>query len=496
VSRDKLIFGLLTALFLALYTVSAFMFLNDTTGSRLFYLLLTGLPPMIALLLFPRAALVVVVLLVCSLRWMYDWLEILPREATWLSDFLILVLGVRTVLFMVVRRSPLVKIERMMVVLFAYAAFTSVYNGMDRGALIAGGRFAFRYVVLFLAAYHMSVTPRFLKGYIYLLFGIAFLQLPVMAVQFWKVRWVDPDAVCGTFGRGGTTGMGLFLIVLVAYLIAHMLEEGRIRFSYLPLILLLSIPPIVGEVKFYFVFLPLLLAVMVRKALFRRPVLTTSMFLVVACIALGVNYFVAATSRQETSRNPLVILLEPKRFLRHDIEVAQYGRFDRGFQYSQAIRLGIADPVTGLFGHGTGSNTASSVFKTSVPTVSWFAQWNMNSLTTMGAIWLYTEYGLAGLILFLYLLWLMYRRSKVLLASENRQERVYGRLLEAVVVTFTVWNFYGPAWQLDSISIGFWPLAALLVRLSYQVEARRQLASAKQPVVPAPAPSEEPVPAV
>jgi hypothetical protein len=496
VNKDNIIFGLFTAVFLVLYAASTFSLLTDTTGSRLFYMLTTGVPPMVVLLLFPRAALVVVVLLVCSVRWMYDWFELLPREATWLSDILIMMLVLRTVLFMVAQRVKLIKIERLIAVLFAYALFTSLLNGVDKSSMAAGSRFAFRYVVLFLAAYHLNLTPRFLKGYIFLIFGIALFQLPVVLAQCRNAGWTDPDSVYGTFGRGGTTGMGLFLIVLVAYLVSRMLEESRIRFSYLVLIVLMSIPPVLGESKFYFIFIPLLLAVMVRKTLFRKPALTAGLFIAVACLALGLNYFTLATSRAKTSRQPLMILFDLPRYFRHDIQVAEYGRYDRGFQYAQAIRLGLADPVTGLFGHGMGSNTASAAFKTSSITLSMFAQWKMTSLNTMGVIWLYTEYGLCGVILFFYLLWLMFRRSRVLLASDNREERIYGRTLEAIVVTFTVWNFYGAAWQLDSINIGFWPLAALLVRLSYQVEARRQLAPAKDPAVSTPVESGTPVPAV
>ncbi|MCX6600057.1 MAG: hypothetical protein NT025_00645 [bacterium] len=483
-NKDNIIFGLFTAVFLVLYAASAFSLLSDTTGSRLFYMLTTGVPPMVALLLFPRAGLVVVLLLVCSVRWMYDWFELLPREATWLSDILIMMLVLRTVLFMVARRVTLIKIERLIVVLLAYAVFTSVLNGVDKNSLAAGSRFAFRYIMLFLAAYHLNLTPRFLKGYIFLIFGIALFQLPVVLAQFQKVHWSDPDAVYGTLGRGGTTGMGLFLIVLVAYLVSRMLEESRVRISYLALIVLMSIPPILGGIKFFFMFIPLLLAVMVRKTLFRKPVLVAGLFIGVVCLALGLNYFAFATSRAKVSRQPLMILFDLPRYFRHDIQVAEYGQFDRGFHYSQAIRLGLADPVSGLFGHGMGSNTASAVFNTSSSTLSMFAQWNMTSLGTMGVIWLYTEYGLCGVILFFYLLWLMFRRAKILLASENREERIYGRTLEAIVVIYAVWNFYGPAWQLDSINIGFWPLAALLVRLSYSKEPKREPSPAASEAVP------------
>lgn len=495
-NKDNLIFGLLTALFLVFYTASAFSFLNDTTGSRMFYMLTTGVPPMVTLLLFPRAALIVVVLLVCSMRWMYDWLQVLPREATWLSDILIMILVLRTVLFMAARRVTLIKIERLIAVLLAYAVFTSVLNGVDKSSMVAGARFGFRYVMLFLAAYHLNVTPRFLKGYVYLLFGIALFQLPVVISQFRDVGWASPDEISGTFGRGGTTGMGLFLIVLVAYLVARMLEESRVRVSYLVIIAVMSIPPILGEIKFFFLFIPLLVAVMVRKVLLRRPALTVGLFLLAAILILGVDYIVTTTRGWQADRKPLVMLFDLPRYFRHGMETAEYGRYDRPFQYSQAIRLGRADPKTGLFGHGVGSNTESFAFGTSSPTLDLFSQWDMTSLGTMGVIWLFTEYGLVGLILFFYLLWLMFRRGKVLLASEDRQERIYGRTLEAIVVTYTVWNFYGGAWQLDSISIGFWPLAAMLVRLSYQVEARRKLAPAKEATSPVPAESGAPVPAV
>jgi hypothetical protein len=484
VDKNKVIFGFIILVGLALYTSVVFTFFNMQTGSRMMFMLLTALPPCVVLMMFPRLALVVLALLICSVRWMYDWLQILPREATWLSDILIVVLGVRTILFMAYQRRPLAQIERLVLLIFAFAIFTSLTNHVSRSSFIAGTRFGFRYVLLFVSAYHLNMTPKWLKGYIGLLFFIAIAQLPVIALQFQQVGWRDPDKIYGTFGIGGTTGMGLFLLVLVIYIFAQILERNKIRLSHVAIIGLLSIPAILGEIKFFFLFIPVLLAIMMRKTLRKKPGMAVGLFLFAAILIGGVSYFVTSTGAWSAQRSPIRMLMSIPQQFQRGLETAEYGRFDRAFMYVQAVRMGWQYPKNGLIGYGVGSVTDSYAFGTASPTMEKFSRWQMTSQGTMGFIWLFLEYGFVGLLLFLRLLWMIFQRAKILLASENQDERIYGRLLEGITATYVMWNFYGPAWQLDSISFSFWPLAGILVSLSFAVEARHKLAAKEKLPIP------------
>ncbi len=99
------------------------------------------------------------------------------------------------------------------------------------------------------------------------------------------------------------------------------------------------------------------------------------------------------------------------------------------------------------------------------------------------------EYGYLGTALFIYVLWTIFRRGRVLRRSADRELRIYGRMLEAITFLFGAWLFYLNAWQTDGMNFIYWPLAAMFVYLSYQEEAAQERAAAtarmrelKQPV--------------
>ncbi len=90
--NDRLLLGVLLVGFLALYTTLVFGFFDSESESRQFYLFLIGLPLVVLLAFFPRAALISLAVLIYGVRWLYDALEILPREVTWLGDIFIVIL--------------------------------------------------------------------------------------------------------------------------------------------------------------------------------------------------------------------------------------------------------------------------------------------------------------------------------------------------------------------------------------------------------------------
>lgn len=473
-NKDKIILGTFIAVILALYAAATFQFLTAEAESRFLYLLIIGVPAGAALLLFPRAALIVLTVLSYSVRWAYDTFNILPRETIWLTDILILLLLIRTLVSIFSRNEPLNKIEKITILFVIFAGLTSFINGISKDTFIVGGRMAFRYLMLFIAVCHLSVTTRFLKGYIALLFVIALLQLPVIAAQFAEMGWASPDFISGTFGRGGTTGMGLFLTVLAAYLIAWMLEHQHVSLPFIFLIILLSIPPFFGEIKFYYLFLPVVFLFMIRSRVLRRPLMGFALVVLAIGFIMGVDYLVVKKSGWAVGRNPITMLFNISGIYEHEMTTAESGRYDRAFVFSKAISLGFANKKTGLLGRGTGSATDSYAFGTDSGIRNELYQWRMTSSTAMGVIWLFVEYGIAGLVIIFFLLWLIFRRGRVLLASEDIQHRILGRLLEAMTLGYAVWNLYGPAWQLESVSFGFWPLAGLIVGLSYRFEADRK----------------------
>lgn len=174
--NDRLILGLAVTAFLGLYTALVFGFFTADSEARQLYLFLIGLPMTAILIFMPRAALIALALVIYSVRWLYDTLQILPREATWLGDVFILILIIRTVFLIPKRAERLVAIERFILLLLAFAAVSALLNGTNKITLLAGLRMSFRYVLLFVAAIHMNLSGRWVKSYLYFLFALAVIQ--------------------------------------------------------------------------------------------------------------------------------------------------------------------------------------------------------------------------------------------------------------------------------------------------------------------------------
>jgi hypothetical protein len=484
VRNDRLILGAMLVGLLGLYTTLVFGFFDAESESRQFYLFLIGLPVVVLLTFFPRAALISLAGLIYGVRWLYDTLGILPRELTWLGDIFIAILVVRTLFMVPFKHERLIAVERYIIAIFVFAGVSAILNGTNAITLIAGLRMGFRYVLLFLAAYHMNLSRRWVKGYFGLLFFIGLVQTPITWIQYSQFEWRDLDSLCGTFGHGGTPGLGFFLLLLFIYMIARMVENGRLQIRYLLFILWMSIAPFFGEVKFYFMFMPLALMFILRTELRRRPVMSVLLMSLSGLLIIGLDYVVLRSGHWDEGRNLLTFAQHLPEYFNRDIEVAEYGSMERGYRFVNAIRLAAESPRTFFFGNGPGSITESFLSEQHSAKLTYYAQWGLSSADAVSFVWLLIEYGYLGVVLLLLLLWLVYRRARFLRKAPEYEDRVWGRVLEALTFTYVAWMFYQSAWQLDSVSFAYWPLAGMIVRLSRneelsQIEARRALAASE-----------------
>lgn len=472
VRNDRAIVGLLIAGFLILYTIIVFNFMETEGESRLVFLFLLALPVVVLLITMPRAALVVLALAIYFVRWIYD-AGLVPREVTWLADIMIVIVVVRGLTALLGRREPISRIEKMIIALLAFAALSSIVNALDRTTIIAGFRIGFRYIALFFAIYQLNITEQWLKRFMVLMFGIGLVQTPIIIEQFSRLRWNDPDRLSGSFGWGQTPGVALFLLMLFAFLLARMLEQNRFRVSYLLLIGWMSISPVLGEAKFYFMFMPLLIVVMLRAELFKRPVVSVGILLMGLVLLTVVDYAVVASGGWRAGRNPFTFVRRLPEQMERDMELAATGRFERAYKYTMAVRLAAASPRAALLGNGPGSITESYLSPENTASQEYFARFGLSSIDTPSVPWLLTEYGFAGILMIYGLLWMIFRRGRTLRLAEAPSLRIWGRHLEAITVLFGAWMFYQSAWQTDAMNFAFWPLAGILVRLSDNEQQRQ-----------------------
>ncbi|MFZ5434318.1 MAG: hypothetical protein ACOZB3_11185, partial [Calditrichota bacterium] len=319
-----------------------------------------------------------------------------------------------------------------------------------------------------------NVSQLWLKRYFYFLIAIALIQIPVVIYQFSIIKWIDPDRMSGTFGWGQTGNLGIYFLTIFALLAARMAEIGRIRIRYIVFIALLSIPPVLGEVKLYFLFLPIIAAFLIRNEFYRRPGLGVGLAAFAVILIVSVDYIVVVTQGWQAGRNPLSFVQQIPEMFNREIELAEtVGRYSRADRLVNSINFTRRNVKTILFGEGPGAITTISVFPDHSPKTAQYANWGLISESAMTFPWLLIEYGYVGVALFFYLLWLIYRRGTVLRSSPDQELRIYGRFLEASVFIYFTGIFYGSVVQVDSTSTTFWTTAALIVSLSYKYESEK-----------------------
>ena len=472
---ERFMIGIAVVAFLASYTAIVFSFFTSQPGeTQLVYLAIIGLPVGIAVVMFPQASLLLLGALVYSIDWLSEYWALVPREATWLIDILLVILIGRTVLFMPVQHERIRAIERMIYVILAFALLAALLNGLGKNTLLVGLRVGFRYILLFIAAYHLNVSQRWLRFYVYYLFFIGLIQTPIILAQYSYLGWVDPDNLCGTFGLSQTPGVAIFLFTLFSFLAAKMIEERRLRIFFIFLIIWMSVSPVLGEAKFYFLFLPLLIAFLVRSEILKRPMFSISLMLIALLMIYAVDAVILATGGWRAGRNPLTYVTKLGEVFQKEIQEPKVeGTFERSYRFVYALRLAAEDPKTFLIGNGPGSITHSYVAQSHSAKAGYYARWGLSS-SAATIPWMLIEYGYLGTALFMYLLWMIYRRGRVLRRSHDVELRIYGRVLEAMTFTYLIWLFYANAWQSDSMNFIYWPLAGMLVFWSYREQAAQE----------------------
>ena len=236
-------------------------------------------------------------------------------------------------------------------------------------------------------------------GYIIYMFIIGLVQTPVIIAQYNYMGWSDPDQLCGTFAHNQTPGIAIFLLVLFCFLASRMIEDRRLRILDLLMIVFMSISPVLGEAKFYFLFLPVLIVFMVRSEAFRRPLIALGLILFGLMIVSSVDFVIRTTGGWMEGRNPLTYVTRLHDVFVSELEAPQEEGFERSYRIVSAFRLAAATPRDAIVGNGPGSITLSYVSHTHSRKALYFARWGLSS-SSESISWLLIEYGFLGTALF------------------------------------------------------------------------------------------------
>lgn len=268
---------------------------------------------------------------------------------------------------------PLPAFMVLLLSLMCVSTVTSFFGGGGVAEVSAGVKRAWQLWGLMLALAMMPLNDRgeaLYQGWLKLLFFIALLQLPFALYQYWVLvpqrmgmgHGVVPiDVVAGTFeasmtGGGSSGTMAMFLILVLAFVLASW-KEGLLKSQHaLLLSCWLGVPLFIGETKLVLVLLPLMLLIVFVTDIRKHPVaallavllgiLLTTTLAWLYFKMLATDFMTPAERLQQTLDYNFGAVGYSGRYSLNRTSVVTFWMNEHGWR----------NPVTMLFGHGLGSS--------------------------------------------------------------------------------------------------------------------------------------------
>jgi len=205
---------------------------------------------------------------------------ILPRQAIWASDVVIVFLFLKS-LRLGVSQKKFDKTPLFLPILlfFLWGVLSGFSKGIAWFTIGVALKDFFRYILLFYAIINLDIEEYHLKSLVTLFLILVLVQIPLTLLQY--QLYGQSDWVSGTLGRHGTGEMLILVTGIISVLVGLFLYY-KSRFVYLLGITCLLLPPILGSARAALFFIPLAMVFTLRKStkakLFTR---TLGMFLIV-----------------------------------------------------------------------------------------------------------------------------------------------------------------------------------------------------------------------
>ncbi len=298
---------------------------------------------------WPKAGVILLMLVVFFVDWAVDELDLLPRYATLASEIILLVLGLRVLLGIIARgRIVGTGIDGAVILLLVLALGSAVAHDIPAFRVALGLRGLFKFMLMFYVLVNLRLGERFYRWSIVLLVGLVFLQIPITVWQFAALGLRD-DRVSGSLR---STGILTILLIFVICLLVALFVRHRPRPIYLLATFGLFFMPVIGEAKGFFFLLPPTLFFLFRRTLLASPIRAAG-----ALAVMALPFFAAAAlfGSVEGNEEMLPVVLEPSRFFT-----------DQSIGVSATSRVGeilvshaevSRSPETFLVGYGLGSRT-------------------------------------------------------------------------------------------------------------------------------------------
>lgn len=305
----------------------------------------------------------------------------------------------------------------------AFIALTIIGAVASRNSFpefIGGFKRYFQVWGLMFALAWCSFSDNHIKRWKKIFFWVACLQLPFVLFELFHIvpirkslelsipGLVAVDALAGTFGTsltggGANSAMAVFLVAMLAVVIARF-NEGLLSLSMtIMLVILMATPLFLGETKAVMAWLPLMVLVLYRKELVRRPAVG------ILGITLGSLTTLAVAQAYLTITGDKSL----EDMVYNIIGYNYYGKYSNGILLNRTTVLsfwfnnqGLHDPVGFLFGNGIGSAHASTGHLDLR-----YTNYGIGLTAVSSLLW---EVGVLGISLFALILLLAWRCSAML----------------------------------------------------------------------------------
>ncbi len=349
-----------------------------------------------------RMLIYALILSVALLQGLSTYFKVLPRQITWITEILCVLLLLRLVADLSLGQ---VKLRNTFMTYFVYAWLALALIGIGVNAVaapvfLAGLRNYFRFIPLLFVFSLYPFPEVFLKRIIRLVLVVGVIQLPIVVAERILFPGDYGDAIVGSFGAGASGVLGLFEVVLLAVILA--LYKSR-YYSVKDLMLygvLVLLPSFITEAKIVFLLIPVLMALNLFERKSERLGKNVLVAAIGAVIFIGGIHIYNMIYVSHTRSRVQDILLDPERMMDFlGVEKASYSGPDEMPRVTAVNHMFAhisRDPIMTVFGVGVG-NASDSLFEVSKGRYRRLYPQLRDDVFAARAGW---EFGCAGLILF------------------------------------------------------------------------------------------------
>lgn len=292
---------------------------------------------------------------------MAEELDVLPREYTWLIELCLLIY----MLYTIYNKNSRIKSFKLFYYFLVIAIIGLLGLVLHEGLSIKylyGIRHYFKYAILAVLIRSNGISNIRYNNIIWLILVLISIQPVIGIVQYIIIGQGRPDLIFGSIRDTG------FLSVLYTWFVIILIDlqesKGISRFTFILLILMMTAHSIIGEMKAFYIFVPVGLLVKYYYKIFSvKRVLWV--FTLLGVLFLAGNYF---TNYHTVDLDDFVEVVQFPDNLIAKVAVESSGvittnnTFERsiGTRYASivySIRNLISDPKTLFFGRGIGSVT-------------------------------------------------------------------------------------------------------------------------------------------